>query len=213
MAVFADFGTSWTKIYDLEEDKYKIISSKNSRNLIVDIGTGHNVGKKAKKYVNELTAMALAAQRKLGENNFKILDIGSRDMKYISFKDGMLDSMDWNSTCGAFTGFTVELLGRYYALDFSKIRPAKEAISVTCGVLGMERLFDLVASGVSVKEAMARFVRGVAKFAHDFIDRPGKFYLSGGMCDNPLFMASFPEGVEVIPMGRFLLVEGLIEEI
>jgi len=48
--------------------------------------------------------------------------------------------------------------------------------------------------------------------AWNFIGSPRGFYLSGGMCDNPLFLGSFPEGVEVIPLGRFVLVEGLRKE-
>jgi hypothetical protein len=32
-------------------------------------------------------------------------------------------------------------------------------------------------------------------------------YLSGGLCDNPLFVASFP--CPVSPLGRFLLLAGL----
>jgi hypothetical protein len=33
------------------------------------------------------------------------------------------------------------------------------------------------------------------------------------MCDNRLFLRSFPPGVEVVPLGRFVLVEGLVAEL
>jgi hypothetical protein len=29
------------------------------------------------------------------------------------------------------------------------------------------------------------------------------------MCENELFLKSFPKGVEIVPLGRFVLVEGL----
>jgi hypothetical protein len=121
-------------------------------------------------------------------------------------------AMDWNNSCGALTGFTLELLGRYFNLDFGTIEPVPTGLPVTCGVLGMERLFDEVASGKPVEQAVAAFVRGMASFTHAFINRPDHFYLSGGMCDNPLFILSFPEGVRVEPLGRFVLVEGLLSE-
>jgi len=76
----------------------------------------------------------------------------------------------------------------------------------------MEQVFELLAQGVPLTEAVARFVRGVALNVHRFIKHPEKFYLSGGMCLNHLFLKSFPTGVEVVPLGRFVLIEGLITE-
>jgi len=77
----------------------------------------------------------------------------------------------------------------------------------------MEQLFELVSEGVSEEEAVARFARGIAVNAHRFIGAPKEFWLSGGMCENRLFLRSFPEGVEVRPLGRFVLVEGLLAEL
>jgi hypothetical protein len=77
----------------------------------------------------------------------------------------------------------------------------------------MEQLFELVSDGVAIEEAIARFARGVAINTHRFVGEPPAFYLSGGMCENPLFIRSFPEGVQVRPLGRFVLVEGLVAEL
>jgi len=76
----------------------------------------------------------------------------------------------------------------------------------------MEQLFELVSQGVSEAEAVARFGRGIAMNAYRFIGTPERFYLSGGMCDNRLFLRSFPAEAEVRALGRFVLVEGLVEE-
>jgi hypothetical protein len=54
---------------------------------------------------------------------------------------------------------------------------------------------------------VARFVRGIALNAYRFAGEPAELYLSGGLCDNPLFVASFP--CPVSPLGRFLLLAGL----
>ncbi|MCL2341192.1 MAG: hypothetical protein FWC49_05750, partial [Proteobacteria bacterium] len=37
---------------------------------------------------------------------------------------------------------------------------------------------------------------------------PEELFLSGGLCANPLFVASFP--CTVHPLGRFVLLEGLL---
>ncbi|MCW5214342.1 ATPase, partial [Desulfobulbus sp. US5] len=74
-------------------------------------------------------------------------------------------------------------------------------------VLGMSNIFDAVVTGSSETEAVAKFVRGIARNAFRFAGSPERLYLSGGLCDNPLFLGCFP--CEVIPLGRFVLLEGL----
>ncbi len=73
----------------------------------------------------------------------------------------------------------------------------------------MSHIFDAVVSGSSESEAVAKFVRGIARNAHRFAGSPDRLYLSGGLCDNPLFIGCFP--CEIIPLGRFVLLEGLKE--
>lgn len=210
--LIGDFGTSFTKILDTDTGERRITPTRAVRNLRVDVATGHNASLHARKTVGELVAMAQGGMR-LIKGDFKLLDIGSRDMKFIEVKQGKVMRMDWNSQCGAMTGFTLELLGNYFGLDFSLIEPSEKEYPLTCGVLGLERVFDDMAQGLSAEEAVARFSRGFALSAHRFIGKPSVFHLSGGMCDNPLFLRSFPKGVEVMPLGRFVLVEGLLEEV
>ena len=92
-------------------------------------------------------------------------------------------------------------------LDFSCLEVPSTSFSVTCGVLGMSHIFDAVVSGESEAVAVARFVKGIALNAFNFSGRPEVLYLSGGLCDNPLFVRSFP--CKIIPLGRFVLLEGL----
>jgi activator of 2-hydroxyglutaryl-CoA dehydratase len=212
MARLADFGTAWTKLLDTDTGRRQVLPSRDAHGIRADIATGHNADRRAPRHVNELIALAQGGERLIRERDFVLLDVGSRDVKYVHLRGGELAAMDWETTCGALTGFTLELLGRYYDLDYSAIPPADLAVPVTCGVLGMEQLFELVSQGVSEADAVARFARGIALNAHRFIGEPGRFYLSGGMCENRLFLRSFPDGVEVIPLGRFVLVEGLVAE-
>jgi activator of 2-hydroxyglutaryl-CoA dehydratase len=208
----ADFGTTWTKLMDTQSGEKVIKPTRQLGKYKADIATGHNARRRSRRQVNELSALTYGGIRRLGPGPWTLIDIGSRDMKLVQVKNGLPVRMDWNNTCGAMTGFTLELLGRYFELDFNSIQPAKKVLPITCGVLGMERLFDKIASGMEIIEAMARFTRGMAQFAHAFMHRPEHFYLSGGMCENELFMKSFPSDTQVEALGRFLLLEGLTEK-
>jgi len=210
--LLGDFGTTWTKTLDTETGGRRLVPTREVQDLRADVATGHNARGRADTFVNELLALVQGGISRLGPGPWTLVDIGSRDIKVVRVENGRPVAMDWNNSCGALTGFTLELLGRYFNLDFNEVRPANTGLPVTCGVLGVERLFDEVASGRPVEQAVAAFVRGMASFTHAFINRPNHFYLSGGMCDNPLFLSSFPKGTEVEPLGRFVLVDGLLHE-
>ncbi len=211
--MLGDFGTTWTKLLDTETGERRLLPTKDVDGVRVAVATGHNARQRGQRHVNELIALAHGARRLISERDFLVLDVGSRDIKYVQMSGSDLTHMDWTTTCGALTGFTLELLGRYYGIDYEAIAPSPHPVPVTCGVLGMEQLFELVAGGVSESEAVARFARGIALNAHRLIGEPARFYLSGGMCDNRLFLHSFPEGVTPQPLGRYVLVEGLREEL
>ena len=213
MALLGDFGTTWTKLLDTETGERRVLPTREAHEVRTDVATGHNARRRAPRHVNELIALAQGGERLIPEQEFLLLDVGSRDVKYVHMRRGKLVAMDWTTTCGALTGFTLELLGSYYGLDYSTVEPSPKSVPVTCGVLGMEQLFELVSEGVSEEEAVARFARGIALNAHRFIGEPKEFYLSGGMCENRLFRRSFPDAVEVRALGRFVLVEGLREEL
>ncbi|MEK6202360.1 MAG: hypothetical protein N2A40_08085, partial [Desulfobulbaceae bacterium] len=139
--------------------------------------------------------------------HYTLLDCGSRDIKFIRYDQGKIKNMGWNAECGASMGFTIELLERYYNLDFTTMQVPDSSFSVTCGVLGMSHIFDAVVDGASEAEAVAKFVKGIALNAYNFAGSPDTLYLSGGLCHNPLFVASFP--CKVVSLGRFVLLQGL----
>ncbi len=206
--LLADFGTSYCKFLDLEANVSSLIPTRDlDRSLRVDVATGHNGRRYTDHYVNELTALAKGGEALISENGFTLLDCGSRDIKFIRYGEGKVKDMGWNAECGASMGFTIELLERYYCLDFSRLEVPPSSFSVTCGVLGMSHIFDAVVGGESEASAVARFVRGIALNAYNFAGKPQVLHLSGGLCDNPLFVKSFP--CEVVVLGRFVLLEGL----
>ena len=206
--LLADFGTSYCKLWDTSTEAPLLIPTKEiDQGLKVDIATGHNGKRHASRYVNELTALARGGIALIDADRYTLLDCGSRDIKFIRYDQGRIKNMGWNAECGASMGFTIELLERYYNLDFTKMEVPDSSFSITCGVLGMSHIFDAVVGGASEAEAVARFVKGIALNAYNFAGSPETVYLSGGLCHNPLFVASFP--CEVVSLGRFVLLQGL----
>jgi len=206
--ILADFGTSYTKFLDLDDPGGRPIIEPTPGlrdNLRVAVATGHNGKRFADHYVNELIALARGGEALIGEDDYVLLDCGSRDIKFVKYRGGRLDDMGWNAECGASMGFTIELLAHYYGLDYHKQAVPDRPFSVTCGVLGMSSIFDAVISGASNAEAVARFVKGIAINAYRFAGSPQELYLSGGLCDNPLFVKSIP--CRVTSLGRFVLLK------
>jgi activator of 2-hydroxyglutaryl-CoA dehydratase len=209
--LLADFGTSYCKLFNTEQNAGpEIIPTRDlDLHFRADLAAGHNAKRRSRQTVNELTALAKGGKRMIAEPDFVLLDCGSRDIKFVRFKNGEMADMGWNAECGASMGFTIELLAKYYSIDYAQVALPDSGFSVTCGVLGLSHIFDAVATGSSETEAVAKFVRGIARNAFRFAGSPEKLYLSGGLCENPLFVACFP--CELVPLGRFVLLEGLKE--
>ncbi|HEB69588.1 MAG TPA: ATPase [Desulfobulbus sp.] len=208
--LLADFGTSYSKILETDSgnDPTIVATRDLGSDFCADLATGHNAARRSTKNINELTALARGGEVLIAEEDFVLLDCGSRDIKFIRCRRGRVVDMGWNAECGASMGFTIEMLATYYHLDYSQIAIPKTGFSITCGVLGMSHIFDAVISGASEAEAVAGFVRGIARNAYRFAGSPERLYLSGGLCDNPLFTGSFP--CKLIPLGRFVLLKGLL---
>ena len=211
--LLADFGTSYCKLLDTAGcAEPKILPTRDlGSDFMADLATGHNAKRRSRQSINELTALARGGRRLIVEPDFVLLDCGSRDIKFVRYKDHEVADMGWNAECGASMGFTIELLSKYYDIDYAAVPIPESGFSITCGVLGMSHIFDAVVSGSSETEAVAKFVRGIARNAYRFAGTPDRLYLSGGLCDNPLFTGSFP--CELIPLGRFVLLEGLKEHL
>lgn len=206
--LLADMGTQYTKIFDSVTGDHRIIESVEWQDgFKADIACGHNCKHRTNVEVNELVALAKGARSLIEDESFVVIDVGSRDIKSVTFKDGEYAGCDWNYMCGAMAGFTVELLGTYFNLDYNDATVVQEHISVTCGILGMGALFDKIAEGLPPKRAIAMFIKGLARNIHSFADRAEKVYLSGGLCENKLFVNSFP--CEVALLGRYVQIEGL----
>ena len=210
--LLADFGTSYCKMLDTTSGMPpRIVPTRElAPDFRADLATGHNAARRSARAVNELSALARGGRRLIESDSFVLLDCGSRDLKFVRFERGRVADMGWNAECGASMGFTIELLARYYGLDYAALAPPRSGFSVTCGVLGMSHIFDAVVQGESEETAVARFVRGIALNAHRFAGTPEELYLSGGLCDNPLFLSCLPCAVR--PLGRFVLLEGLKEQ-
>ena len=221
--IYLDAGTTYSKIITNEDNifskeylvkqeekrSYYIIPSSviKSLNITPDRSCGHM----SNSTENEIIALAKGCKGKINEEA-TILDLGSRDAKWIRFKAGKFHDMDWNTSCASSTGATVEMLLKFYNLKREELEFNPEKFAVTCGIFGLEKIMDDISNGGEAKVSIAKFIHGIAYNAWIFAKKPRQIYLSGGFCDNECFVRSLERYCHVIPLGRFILCEGLIDE-
>ena len=208
---FLDAGTTFSKILEVKGGikKYSVIKTSELKNLDFEfeIGTGHST-RSCKKYENEVVALSYGCQK---YKDGTILDLGSRDSKWVQFKCGKFKDMDWNTNCASATGATIEMLLKFYDVNSNELVPTKEKYPVTCGIFGLEKIMDDISNGTSPNDAISKFITGVAYNAYNFTKHPNKIYLSGGFCKNKCFVEALKFYCEVEPIGRYALVDGLYE--
>ncbi len=204
--ILGDFGTSYTKLYS--NGDMKVVPTVELRpGIAADAGCGHQAKGRTTRIENELVALATGAKMIVRRDDFVCVDVGSRDIKKVTFRNGRYAGCDWNYVCGALAGFTMELLSQHYHLAYDEVAPSPEGLPVKCSILGISSLFDLVAQGEPLQRAVSRFVKGLAMNVYHFAGKPQTLFLAGGMCENNLFVRSIP--ADVVKLGRFVSVEGL----
>jgi len=212
----ADCGSTWTKILDLESNGLEIVTTKEMirrDDAFFEVATGHSGRNRCNRYKNELIALAEGGLALVDDDDFSLIDVGGRDIKFVRFSGRTVAKLDWNLACGSTTGATVELLGGYYDIDFGALEPSERWFNVTCGVFGMERVLEAISTGTSPEESVAMFVHGVVRNVYDFAGRPDRIHLSGGFCENRCFLETLETYCTVAPLGRTVPLEGLKGEI
>ena len=211
--LYIDAGTTWTKILKIENNQktYEVIPSSELRKLYSNCkkATGHTIIK-CDEYENEAVALAKGAKKYLDED-YTVLDLGSRDIKWVKYKNKKFKDMDWNTACASATGATVEMLLKFYNLSADDLKYTDEKYSITCGIFGLEKIMDDISGGLEPSVAVSKFVHGLAFNAYNFTKNPEKICVSGGFCENKCFIESLKQYCEVIPLGRFVLVDGLLD--
>ena len=218
--IYLDAGTTYSKIITDEKQfddeffikqegtlSYYILPSRiiKAQNIVPTRSCGHM----SNASENEIIALAQGAKKRDISSNATVLDLGSRDAKWVKFKDGKFHDMDWNTSCASSTGATVEMLLKFYGVRAEELAFDEEKFAVTCGIFGMEKIMDSISAGVKPSEAISKFVHGIAFNAWNFCKKPEKIYLSGGFCDNKCLVDSLKNYCEVELLGRFVLCEGL----
>ena len=218
--IYLDAGTTYSKIITDEkqfDDEFFIKQEGNSAYYILpsriikaqNIVPTRSCGHMSNASENEIIALAQGAKKRDISSDATVLDLGSRDAKWIKFKDGKFHDMDWNTSCASSTGATVEMLLKFYGVRTEELVFNDEKFAVTCGIFGMEKIMDSISAGVKPSEAISKFVHGIAFNAWNFCKKPEKIYLSGGFCDNKCLVDSLKNYCEVELLGRFVLCEGL----
>ena len=212
----ADCGSTWTKILDLESNELEIVATKDlikRADAFFEVATGHSGRSRCRKYKNELIALAEGGLELVDDEDFSLIDVGGRDIKFVRFVGRKVDKLDWNLACGSTTGATLELLGGYYDIDFDALEPEERWFNVTCGVFGMERVLEAISSGSSPEQSVAMFLHGIVRNVFDFAGRPQRMHLSGGFCENRCFLRTIENYCDVVALGRTVPLEGLKGEL
>ncbi len=221
--IYLDAGTTYSKIISDKAcfDNDFLVKKHNNLNYYIipsgmvktmEINPDRSCGHMSDASENEIVALALGAEKYVDKNDSTILDLGSRDAKWIRFKNGRFYDMDWNTSCASSTGATVEMLLKFYDIKPEDLKFNNEKFNVTCGIFGMEKIMDSVSKGVKPSEAISKFVHGIAFNAWNFAKRPEQIYLSGGFCENKCLVDSLANYCKVQTLGRFVLCEGLINQ-
>lgn len=210
--LIADCGSTWSKILETGTGELEIIQTRElirRPGAFFEIATGHSAKNRCRVYRNELVALAEGSLALVPDDDFSVVDVGGRDVKFVRFAGRKVSKLDWNLACGSSTGATIELLGRYYEIEFDRIAPSDRWINVTCGVFGMEKVLEHVSTGTPPEEATAMFLHGMVRNVFDFCGRPDRLHLSGGFCDNRCFLQTMEKYCSVTPLGRTVPLEGL----
>lgn len=194
-----------------QHHRYYILPSKmlKTLDLTFEKTCGHMTGNV--EHENEIIALA-SGSKGFVDANATILDLGSRDAKWIRFKEGKFSDMDWNTSCASSTGATVEMLLKFYDVNLADLAFVAEKFPVTCGIFGLEKIMDDISKGNSAQEAISKFIHGIAFNAWSFAKKPEKIFLSGGFSSNKCFVDSLANYCQVEVLGRFVLCEGLISK-
>jgi len=209
--ILGDAGSSWCKIHEVGGGEIRLVPTRTlaRQEQRFSWGTGHTARARSDRFENDLISLSRGALELIDEADFTVLDLGSRDAKTVAFEDRRPVRLDWSVGCAAATGATVEMLGRFWEVDFDTVPVGDRWTPVTCGTYAVERIMDAVSSGEPVEEAIGRFVHGLARSSLDFAGRPDRLYLSGGFTLNRAFLEALGRYAEVIPLGRTVPLAGL----
>lgn len=214
MKYYLDAGTTYSKIIGIDNDKkeYSVVLSKQLRDMHIKFEkTCGHMDFQNSKSENEIVALAKGCCGRI-DKDATVIDLGSRDAKWVRFKNSKFSDMDWNTSCASSTGATVEMLLKFYDVSVETLVASKEKYPVTCGIFGLEKIMDDISKGINPEFAISKFIHGIAYNIWNFSQKPEKLYLSGGFCENKCFVDSLKRYCDVELLGRFVLCEGLIDE-
>lgn len=209
--ILGDAGSSWCKLFDDEKNELTIIPTRRfaASDARFEWGTGHTARRRSNHFENDLISLSKGALTLIEKDDFTILDLGSRDAKLVAFQGRRPVKLDWSVGCAAATGATIEMIGRFYEIEFDTLTIDDTWTAVTCGTYAVERIMDAVSNGEPADRAIARFVHGLARNCHKFSGRPEQLYLSGGFTQNRAFLDALGRYAQVIPLGRTVPLAGL----
>ena len=95
---FADAGSSFCKTFSPGDGAVTIVPSRTMARSEerFDWGTGHTARRLSDHYENDLISLSKGSLALVDEDDFTVLDLGSRDAKLVSFAGRRPVKLDWS---------------------------------------------------------------------------------------------------------------------
>ena len=95
--LIADCGSSWSKIRNLKDGQTVVYPTRQlltNTDVRFRIATGHLGKDRTDTYENELVALAQGSLKLVPDADFTVVDIGSRNTKFVRFENRKVRKLD-----------------------------------------------------------------------------------------------------------------------
>lgn len=208
--------TGWSSIETAKSIEKKLeelgITKNNSK--CIATGYGRISVPYADKTYTEITCHGKGAAY-IYEDDCTVIDIGGQDTKVINLEGGVVTDFIMNDKCSAGTGRFLEIMANTLGVTLNELsdlaREGKNvSISSMCTVFAESEVISLIGSGAKREDIAYGVIDSIASKVKSLCSRQGnlgKYYLTGGLCENDYILESLSQKLEVAvkaePLGRY----------
>lgn len=169
---------------------------------VVATGYGRNSVPYAQKTLTEISCHGQGAAWLFGQEPATVIDIGGQDSKIILIEDGKVCDFIMNDKCSAGTGRFMEIMAGVLGMGIDELceqahRGGGLHISSMCTVFAESEVIGLIGNGAGVSDIAYAIIDSITTKikaqASKLLPDQGSVYLTGGLCEQPHFLAALGE--------------------
>ena len=196
------FATGWSSKETANSIKEYLINNgyvKDSLEdcFIVATGYGRVSVPFAHKTLTEITCHGMGAYY-LSKEDCTVIDIGGQDTKVITLEGGRVTSFTMNDKCAAGTGRFLEMMANTLGLEIMEMSELWKSgqgvtISSMCTVFAESEVISLIGQGEKRENIAHGVIESISGKVNSLCQKHGKaekYFLTGGLCDNPYMLES-----------------------